>query len=249
MRTTHQCSQESLTRCKFELQHRDACCKIDKEFYPVQDLFPDILKISPNNVEYLEKVHSNVRRKLSRPQNDGMEQININAMIWGIFKSATMKAAVHLGRGVVMKKICVPPKNTDFEKIKPLIWDAETDPWPRTWNTWKYPRLIRIQFHGWEVLRSTTKPSSYRQQKCTSSQIRCFVSEAELLSTHDLWWLEKTELVGLRNLFNFVSWTMSMENQSCSSEKICPGHTKPRHFQEVQSTREKKRLSTREIQR
>ena len=41
------------------------------------------MTISSNNVGHLEKVYSNVQRKLGRPQNDEVEQININAMVWG----------------------------------------------------------------------------------------------------------------------------------------------------------------------
>ena len=36
---------------------------------------------SRNNVGHLEKVYSNVRRKLSRPQGDDMPDIDVNAMI------------------------------------------------------------------------------------------------------------------------------------------------------------------------
>ena len=54
-------------------------------------------EISRSNVGHLEKVCSNVRQKLSRPQGDDMLDIDVNAMIWGIPMSATLKAAVHLG--------------------------------------------------------------------------------------------------------------------------------------------------------
>ena len=54
------------------------------------------MKLVPNNVDDLEKVYSNVRRELGRPPNDDMEQIDVNMIIWVIFMSATMKAAVHL---------------------------------------------------------------------------------------------------------------------------------------------------------
>ena len=60
-------------------------------------LFVPNLKISQNNVDHLEKVHSNVRRKLGRPPNDDMGQIDVNVIICGLFMFATMKAAVHLG--------------------------------------------------------------------------------------------------------------------------------------------------------
>ena len=45
-------------------------------------LFPHSLEISSNNVDYLENVYSHVRRKLGRPPNDDMEQINVNMKMW-----------------------------------------------------------------------------------------------------------------------------------------------------------------------
>ena len=48
-----------------------------------QRLFPYNFAISPDTVEYLEKVFSCVRQKLGRPKENKMEQINSNAMIWG----------------------------------------------------------------------------------------------------------------------------------------------------------------------
>ena len=38
-------------------------------------------EISRNNVGHLQKVHSNIRRKPSRPQGDDMPDIDVNAMI------------------------------------------------------------------------------------------------------------------------------------------------------------------------
>ena len=48
-----------------------------------------------------------------------MEQINTNAMIWGFFWSASMKAAVHLGKDVEGNLLVT--KNTDFSEIKLLL--------------------------------------------------------------------------------------------------------------------------------
>ena len=104
------------TRCKSELQHRDSCCENDKEFHWYK--FHHNLDSSPSNVEYVQKAHSHVRRKLSRPQNDKV-QINLNAMTWGIYLSATRKAAVHLGKDREEKLRTT--KITDVDKIKPRL--------------------------------------------------------------------------------------------------------------------------------
>ena len=71
------------------------------------------------NVDHLEKVCSNVRQKLSRLQGDEMLNIDVNAMIWGIFMSAIMKAAVHLGQDY-QQNLCTT-EDTDFEKVRTLF--------------------------------------------------------------------------------------------------------------------------------
>ena len=76
------------------------------------------MKRLPNNVDDLEKVYSNVRRELGRPPNDDMEQIDVNMIIWIIFMSATMKAAVHLGKDY-QENLRIT-KNTDYDKNKHL---------------------------------------------------------------------------------------------------------------------------------
>ena len=48
-----------------------------------------------------------------------MLDIDVNAMIWRIFTSATAEAAVHLGQ--VYQDNLRTDKNTDFDKVKPLF--------------------------------------------------------------------------------------------------------------------------------
>ena len=72
-----------------------------------------------SNSDHLEKVYPNVRQNLSRPQGDGMLDIDVNAMVWGIFTSATVKASVHLGQDY--QKNLRTTMNTDFEKDKTLF--------------------------------------------------------------------------------------------------------------------------------
>ena len=46
----------------------------------------------------MDKVFAYVRQKLGRPEEDKMERVDTNALIWRIFMTASMKAAVHLGK-------------------------------------------------------------------------------------------------------------------------------------------------------
>ena len=58
-------------------------------------------KVSHHNFQicnHLENVYSCVRQKSSRPQGDEMLDIDVNATIWGISMSATIRAAVHFGQ-------------------------------------------------------------------------------------------------------------------------------------------------------
>ena len=48
-----------------------------------------------------------------------MLELDVNAVIWGIFVSATMKAAVHLAQDY--QNNLSTNKSTDFEKIKQLF--------------------------------------------------------------------------------------------------------------------------------
>ena len=58
--------------------------------------------------------------------------------------------------------------------------------------------------------------------ECYYLQLRCFVPEAELLN--DLQYLRKAGSVGLRNLLSIVSWSIAMEDQSCSSGRFSTAH-------------------------
>ena len=83
-------------------------------------MFPHNLAVSPSNVEYLEKAYSCVRRKLGRPQNDEMEQINTNAEIWDFY------VFVNEGSGSTKKIYVLPSKiNPLFNVTRKLIQDQE----------------------------------------------------------------------------------------------------------------------------
>ena len=46
----------------------------------------------------MDKVFAYVRQKLGRPKEDKMDRVDTNAMICGIFMTASMTAAVHFGK-------------------------------------------------------------------------------------------------------------------------------------------------------
>ena len=46
---------------------------------------------------YVEKVFTNLRRKLNRTEDDEMFDLKTNVLTWGLFMSTTMKSAIHLG--------------------------------------------------------------------------------------------------------------------------------------------------------
>ena len=46
---------------------------------------------------YVEKVFTNLRRKLNRNEKDEMFDLTTIVLIWALFMSTTMKSAIHLG--------------------------------------------------------------------------------------------------------------------------------------------------------
>ena len=48
-------------------------------------------------MEYLNKVFSNLQQKMVYNPENEMLDIDVNALMWRMFTSATMDAAVHLG--------------------------------------------------------------------------------------------------------------------------------------------------------
>ena len=49
-------------------------------------------------VPQLENVFSNVRQRYGLEPGDRMEHLDVNAIIWGVFMSVTLQAAVYLGK-------------------------------------------------------------------------------------------------------------------------------------------------------
>ena len=109
------------------------------------------MTISWNSVGHLEKIYSNKRQKLGHQPEDDMPEIDGNMMTWGMFMSAAMKAAVHLGQDY--QNNLRSTKNTDFEKIKQLFDIAQKLILDQTQENMEYLQLIGTQFIGWELLR------------------------------------------------------------------------------------------------
>ena len=75
------------------------------------------LHISDN--QNLEKVFTNVRHKLNRSEDDQIVDQKANVLIWRLFLSTTMKAAVHLGQNY--NENLITCRNTNFEELKTLL--------------------------------------------------------------------------------------------------------------------------------
>ena len=68
----------------------------------------------------LEKVFKDLRQKLILAEGApviGAEALKTNVLIWGLFLSTTMKAAIHLGPKLTLKNLGVY-RNTNFEEIQ-----------------------------------------------------------------------------------------------------------------------------------
>ena len=74
--------------------------------------------------EKLEKIFPNLRQNIGRKQGDDMLDTNGNSLIWRILMSATMNAAVHLGRNY--EDNLRPIKNTKGKKVRQLFDVTQT---------------------------------------------------------------------------------------------------------------------------
>ena len=63
--------------------------------------------------------YSNLRQKWNLPESEQIVDQKINVLIWGLFMSTAMKAAVHLGQNY--KDNSVSYRNTNFEELKTLF--------------------------------------------------------------------------------------------------------------------------------
>ena len=68
---------------------------------------------------YVERVFTNLRRKLNGTEDDEMFHLKTNVLIWGLFMSTTMKSAIHLG--LEYDQNLSAYQNTNFGGIKTLF--------------------------------------------------------------------------------------------------------------------------------
>ena len=61
-------------------------------------IWPHHFRISPTNVDNIEKVFSIIRKTCDRKPTDDLKDLDVNTAIWSIFMSVTLQAAVHLGQ-------------------------------------------------------------------------------------------------------------------------------------------------------
>ena len=53
--------------------------------------------MSRSYVPHLEKVYSNLRQQLNRKQEDKMEDLDVNTLIWRMLMTVILQAAVLIG--------------------------------------------------------------------------------------------------------------------------------------------------------
>ena len=68
---------------------------------------------------YVEKVFTNLRRKLNRTEEDEIFDLKTNVLIWGLFMQTTVRSAIRLGLDYDQNLIAC--QNTNFEGIKTLF--------------------------------------------------------------------------------------------------------------------------------
>ena len=95
--------------------------------------WPHNYRISRANVPHLEKVYSNLRQQLKRKPEDQMEDLDVSALIWGMFMTVTLPAAVHLGNDYLenLQSTKNQPQRTVkqlFDVTKKLIMDQKEIP-------------------------------------------------------------------------------------------------------------------------
>ena len=188
------------------------------------------MTIFPNNVDTLEKVDSNLRQKLGRQPNGDMLEIDVNMMIWGMFMSATMKAAVHLGP--TYKEHLSTTKNMDFDQIKHLFDTSR--------------KLIMDQdqeMYGIPMIDGNTIPwvrSSLlndRAVELSTAKVYVFSDSVLCPGGRDYWIPTNSEVLERENQ-SIVNWTVLIENQSCSSGNFSKETARCSYFKKSEKTME-----------
>ena len=89
-------------------------------------VWPHNLHVSTANVSHLEKVLSNVRQRYGRKPEEKMEDLDVNTILWRMFMSVTLQAAVHLWNGHAehLHSIKNQPKRI-IETVVQFTWEVD----------------------------------------------------------------------------------------------------------------------------
>ena len=85
--------------------------------------WPHNFYISSEVVSYMDKVYSIVRKTYDRGPTDEIEDLSVNAAIWGMLMNTTLPAAVRLGQDYDQNLRCV--KNHFWSSSKKLFGETE----------------------------------------------------------------------------------------------------------------------------
>ena len=110
---------------------------------------------------YLEKVFKNLRQKLNLAEEAPILGLKANVLIWGLFMSGTMKAAIHLGPSYIENLEVY--RNTNFEELKNLfdftqrlIFDHQAE-------------ILNVSTIDWKVSSWTTSTLTHDQDESKST--------------------------------------------------------------------------------
>ena len=196
-------------RCKAERKRGETCCNRNKPELGLSNQcketcrrkfrhhrrrqWPNNYRISFASVPHLEKVCSKLRQKLGRKSGDDMNDLDTNLLIWGMFLSASLDAAVHLGKDCLENYI--PPQTRHNErksnrptshrrrsKIKQRTWRAKPTNTSQKTSTTK-ERINRSQDPVMEPNELTRKHGWKWHLPATSSS-----SSSSWWQSTDQWW-------------------------------------------------------------
>ena len=90
--------------------------------------------MSPAVVPHMDTVFSIVRKMYDGEPTDNMDDLDVNAAIWGIFLNTTLQAAVHLGQDDAENSRFV--KNDLWKSVKQFFKETQKLIKNQTENQW-----------------------------------------------------------------------------------------------------------------
>ena len=161
-------------RCKVERKRGETCCCRDKpelglsskcgrsaaegsSIVNVDSVWPNNIQISVPCIPHLEQVHSKLRQNIGRKSGDDMNDFDTNSLTWRMFVSATLDAAVHLGKDHLDQKSSTTNDKTIVRSVTKLDHGPNRD--SRNIEDW----LAHTSSTKDNIVK-TTKQSNYQQQ-------------------------------------------------------------------------------------